>query len=1469
MKKVNLILLSALCFICTLNAQTINDFSSLIAQAKQLYQANPNKYSKLDSNLRTADIQTAASVAFTERVRKPDLCYSSSDKKYYRIKNVKTGEYLNYSGSKDGKGKPTAVPLTTVATPGEGAIFFFHREGIVLGDGYGLCNSVSSTTYTLNNLDTYDWETTNTNSQNFHVEVSADGDALYIYHSKAVNEESVKKYWRFDTESQTVKYGDTDDYAEWMFEPIASTPAVTNESAKESWYVIRNSSTGKFLHFNKEEQEIETVTAPDSCSLFLLKGESMEYGINLYNYVARANIAQDLRVIGTSDNKYFISHDGNIEGDDIYKAEANGAVGAGVFGETSEWDFEKITNFREVFGHQFYSTDSIEGSIVEIEKVLLENKVSFYNYYSTCVGLLSYILLAIDPQMELSQAANIAKTRENIMELFFGDKYDPNSHKDIFICNVGHKDNEGNAIRRKLFTNSTDLLTSNINNLHTNVWQIFMIGTGQDKYPVIYNTATQTYIGKPTIEGGVATVKMTPNIDEAGIWKFPINDTDILSNSTTVNTKTLIESYELPKYYLTLQNPNAIVLDFAHFESDDEALQHPGTLWELSLSDSYIKEDFYIHATDAVEMFTELIQTEMGLVRNGCEQYICNYPSDDESSSTCHLTDNDQSSVFWTDGGGSNDKRYLIADMGEGTPVSEFYFFMKPNLQTLEGIPASVTVEGSNSIDGGYVVLADNIDLTMLMPNMRFMSSLINQGGESYRYLRFTVNGILGFDGMLDFTLSEFYIFPHNSNTEQAKQILDAFYTCDYMEEDIISPAMELVKMKAAYLLEKNVDNHSTSPQIGQYPSATYNGLAECLANIQENNTDTADELLEAIETFINSVINPIIIFESAWEDGYTNGTAITFKNNDFSLDDANIWDINQWVTLSNTNGNGYTIDPFTIDEEIPYILQIENIPGWENLYDSHREAKNISVLEGGNTLYLAIDGEEGELYTNLLDEPATTTDNKNRAWYLTVVGDNAGISSITDETFINALADFGATFKQALIYEEGYQSGMYTYDENGGLAKSGFDDILTFMAEYYQMGPVNIVKMYQAGQLDDSMISYVVSSVEALKAYFPYFVLNTSATGYYYRLRGGESGNYLMSDITANGELAMGEMASDEDAIAAKTIFYVSEGSASGTVNVMAFDNGRYLKAEDSRMHYDNYPLDSENYKSQNVFLKKSLNGEADKYSIAMGGENQNYLHDGGTQATPADPSNDPTLNWEVELVEKLPVSITSAMMTSICVPVELQIPEGVTVYILTGKEISDGSHTHAVDNERYEPGASIFNLEHIGTSFIPAGMPVLLKAAEGTYHFTINYSESDKSDAELERIEALNELNQLEGTHDARLISERDGFAHHILSKKNGKVGMYKVNMVSAADRGLYYVEVPTFLNTAHRAWLPYSNTMAPMGYSLGIKDRNDDATGIKDIESVTTQGEVIYDIHGRRLEKIVSPGFYIINNKKVLVK
>ena len=226
---------------------------------------------------------------------------------------------------------------------------------------------------------------------------------------------------------------------------------------------------------------------------------------------------------------------------------------------------------------------------------------------------------------------------------------------------------------------------------------------------------------------------------------------------------------------------------------------------------------------------------------------------------------------------------------------------------------------------------------------------------------------------------------------------------------------------------------------------------------------------------------------------------------------------------------------------------------------------------------------------------------------------------------------------------------------------------------------------------------------------------------------------------------------------------------------------------------------------------------------------------------------------------------------MTSLCVPVELEIPDGVTAYILTGKEIADGNHLYAVDYETYAPGTEVFNVEQIGCGIIPAGMPVLIKAEAGVHYFPINYNatDADKDDTMLEEIADLEARNRLEGTHDSRLISERAGIQHHILSKKNNKVGMFKVKMVSATERGLDYVTTPTFINQAHRAWLPYSAAASASGFSFAIGGKGHDTTGIDGVTVEREENEAIYDLQGRRLEGITSPGFYVVNGKKIIVK
>ena len=1444
-----------------LAAQSFSRLAELVDSIRQFSPYSSSAQKGQERSMQMQNVET-----FTERARKPDLSSGYDKLKYYYIRNVATGEYLHYSGTKQPSGAPEAVPLTTVKTPSKGSEFFLYRAGVVLGDGYGLCNSVSSTNYQLGNLESNTWTSTGTNAPLINVKTSDNLAALNIYFTQKENEVNVNQYWRYNPETGVVEYGETDEYAQWVFEAIVETPQVTAsaEQVDAFWYVVKNTGTGKYLHYNQDLAQMETVTAPDSCSLICFLGDSLNAPLNLYNYVAKSSLVNNLRVVQTEGKRYFISQSGDVSSSDIYMLDGDGNVTIGAYGTTSEWEFERVINFKEIFGLQSGDAEKFNQLMLEFERISSLDKVSLYNYYSVYVGVLGYTALGLSSSLSLKDAAKLAQNRVILDEMF--ENYDPNSHEEISICNIGHLDSEGNVIRRNLATNSQSLIANDKEYIHTNIWEVILVGEGAEKFPVVYNTVTKMYLTAPKVDGeGNATVGMTPSLFEAGGWFFVGDDESLFNNlSNKLIVESMLTSLDEPDYYLVLDSPTDVAVSCRYLENVD-SIFYPGSMWEIGFNEAHIDESLYLHAANTADEFVGLIQSQMGLVKNGCERYSSNFPSDDEESSTCYLTDGNSLTVFWTNGTGSDEKRYLLADLGEQNQVQDFHFYMKPNFSTLNGIPANITVEGSNSPEGGFEVLAEDVELTMLLENMYYMSSLITTGGNTYRYLRFTVNEVRGNVDARDFTLSEFYLLPNNAYTAQAKQLVDAFYACGYLSEEIIYPATELVKMKASYLLEQNVSNHSESPGIGQYPTLTYVALAEAVQNVQSNDADSMDRLVEALDDFINSIVNPILIIESAWEDGYTAGSAVSFENGGVAVRTSNRWDLRQWMTLK-TQNNGYMIQPLTWPQEVPYLLNIDKIDGWNNLYDSKQDAYTVSMVEGGYRVYLSIN--EGG-YVDYAFEPATIAHNKHAAWYFTSVGSSAGVNTVDNAEFVEILADFGATFAVAQTYEEGYLNGTYIYNEEGGLTKAGFDELYTFMLPYYQMGPLTVVQMYQSGSLPENALAYVAEAVRALKFHFPNFIKNISMDGYYYRLKGNESGRYLLSDIAGDGSLGMGTLSEDDHVTAMKSIFYTSKGSANGALNVMAFDSGRYLKSEAGRFEYDQYPLDDATYYSQDVLINSSLSGAEGCYSIAMGGNA--YLGDASERAVAVSGLGELPVDWQVELVYELPISISSAMMTSLCVPVELQVPDGVTVYMLTGKEVANGNHKHVVDNEVCEPGAPVFNIEALRLDFIPAGVPVLLKAAEGVYYFPINYNatEEGKTDAELQRIEEIKMLNKLEGTHDARLLSARANVTHHILSKKNGKVGMYKVKMVSAAERGLDYILVSTFLNSAHRAWLPYQSDMAPVGFSLAIGGRGDGLTGIEDVQVKFNGNEVIYDIHGRRVSRMVSPGLYIVNREKVLVK
>ena len=91
-------------------------------------------------------------------------------------------------------------------------------------------------------------------------------------------------------------------------------------------------------------------------------------------------------------------------------------------------------------------------------------------------------------------------------------------------------------------------------------------------------------------------------------------------------------------------------------------------------------------------------------------------------------------------------------------------------------------------------------------------------------------------------------------------------------------------------------------------------------------------------------------------------------------------------------------------------------------------------------------------------------------------------------------------------------------------------------------------------------------------------------------------------------------------------------------------------------------------------------------------------------------------------------------------------------------------------------------------------------------------------------------------------------------VLTVKEGKVAFY---LWESSDRN------PRFRVYNNKAYLQLSATGEARAIYFSF---DDEATGISEIENVSLDAENVYDLSGRRVEKL-QKGFYIVNGKKIL--
>ena len=612
-----------------------------------------------------------------------------------------------------------------------------------------------------------------------------------------------------------------------------------------------------------------------------------------------------------------------------------------------------------------------------------------------------------------------------------------------------------------------------------------------------------------------------------------------------------------------------------------------------------------------------------------------------------------------------------------------------------------------------------------------------------------------------------------------------------------------------------------------------------------------------------------ICIFESAWEDGFSNGKALCIYDNlmTLSMDDTNIWDIRQWVKLTK-NGltrNPYKLDMFASCGNVCDDVSISSINNWNTLYDSKKSAYNVYAYDEvnrQNIYFCAAEDANGNVSIANMSSAATATSNKQAAWYIITISQES-LNYVYDMDFVRVMAEFGKIMPVAKYYYETAEKGDLVYVSANGLEKSSFDALYNTLNIYYQKGPAEVVKMAQTEQV--TPVADLMARASELKEHFGNFV---SSLGYF-RLLSEKSDSYLVSQ--PDGTFLMLDIDDSSESsvdIELKSIFYAKPSAELSCMNMLSYEDGRYVQVNGTALAYARIPIDGEKYNYHALTASQgSGNVKLGDYYLGVKNSNIELL----SKATGKN------CKWNVEKVDELPVVISSVKFATFYSPMELQLPVGVAAYVVYAEGKSSGLDYNLSTGDVVGQDVNVFNVKQLKGSVIPAGMPVVLHAEDaGTYYFKINYIPTVVGDDAREAVYNDGDddaVNLLQGRHEATYIPEAAGYTHYVLANKDKGVGMYKVatnSLHTSKDGVVTSFATPSFYNNAHRAWLPMPNSISQRAngylFSLG---RLPGTTDIEENVAVEVAEDVIYDLQGRRLNSITVPGVYIVNGKRVFVK
>ena len=308
------------------------------------------------------------------------------------------------------------------------------------------------------------------------------------------------------------------------------------------------------------------------------------------------------------------------------------------------------------------------------------------------------------------------------------------------------------------------------------------------------------------------------------------------------------------------------------------------------------------------------------------------------------------------------------------------------------------------------------------------------------------------------------------------------------------------------------------------------------------------------------------------------------------------------------------------------------------------------------------------------------------------------------------------------------------------------------------------------------------------------------------------EAGKYYRFK-DANGKyLSAGASLTVGDEADASTIFYLTEDS-----KLLSYSTGLFLNKVGG--------FEAVGHTGNVAHFKQGTAENTFMIGVAGG----TYLSSDGTAV--ATQGGD----WTVEEVVSLPVTVTAAKYATFYAPVAVAMP--------STQEIT--AHTVVAESDR--PTATLSEPIPV----IPAKTGVILYA---------NVDEATTFNLEITAMASKLYSLTMKGTLARTLVTKPENKECYVLANGENGVALYVATNGSDGT---------TFYNAGHKAYLEVEErengaNFSSYGFAFG-----DGATGVEEVKMENGKVKAIYDLQGRRLERISAPGIYIVSGRRVFVK